>query len=64
MLDIATNENKEVLLAGDLNCDYLVPANNQKLKDVFRVNGLKQLITTATRITAHLKTYRLILYNP
>ncbi|CAB4019684.1 Hypothetical predicted protein [Paramuricea clavata] len=56
MLDIAINENKEVILAGDLNCDYLAPTDHRELKDVFKVNGLKQLITTATRITAHSKT--------
>ena len=43
MIEIANYENKEIILAGDLNCDH------NEIKDVLRLNALKQLIKKPTR---------------
>ena len=52
-----TNENKEIFLMGDLNCDFLKknPATNHMsvFMDMFNLN---QLVTKATRITPTSKT--------
>eukprot|EP00112_Aurelia_sp_Birch-Aquarium-sp1_P000328 Seg10276.1 transcript_id=Seg10276.1/GoldUCD/mRNA.D3Y31 product="hypothetical protein" protein_id=Seg10276.1/GoldUCD/D3Y31 len=56
MLGLATNENKETILAGDLNCNYLVPNDHKEIKDALRINGLKQLIQSPTRTTRKTKT--------
>ena len=56
MIETATCENKEILLAGDLNCNYLVPNYHKEIKDIIRINGLKQLIELPTRITKRTKT--------
>ena len=44
-------ENKEIILLGDLNCDYSKPTDNSCLKDITKINGLKQMITQPTRTT-------------
>eukprot|EP00112_Aurelia_sp_Birch-Aquarium-sp1_P013739 Seg293.1 transcript_id=Seg293.1/GoldUCD/mRNA.D3Y31 product="hypothetical protein" protein_id=Seg293.1/GoldUCD/D3Y31 len=56
MIETATSENKETLLAGDLNCNYLVPNDHKEIKDIIRINGLKQVIELPTRITKTTKT--------
>ena len=56
MIETATCENKETLLAGDLNCNYLVPNDHTEIKDIIRINGLKQVIEQPTRITKTTKT--------
>eukprot|EP00112_Aurelia_sp_Birch-Aquarium-sp1_P015852 Seg3541.2 transcript_id=Seg3541.2/GoldUCD/mRNA.D3Y31 product="hypothetical protein" protein_id=Seg3541.2/GoldUCD/D3Y31 len=56
MLELATNENKETILAGDLNCNYLVPNDHKEIKDALRINGFKQLIQSSTRTTRKAKT--------
>ena len=56
MIDDATCENKEILLTGDLNCDYLDPKNHRDIKGILERNCLKQLIKQPTRITEHSKT--------
>ena len=41
MLDSVIAEEKEVLLLGDLNCNYLVQNDHKDLKQIMRYNGLK-----------------------
>ena len=43
MLQLTTIENKETTLAGDMNCNYLVPKDHKQSKDVLQINGFKQL---------------------
>ena len=45
MLTIATKDDKEIILLGDMNCDYSKTSDNQNLKDAIKINGLKQMIT-------------------
>ena len=56
MTDV-TNENKEIFLMGDLNCDFLkknpVTSHMSVFMDMFNLN---QLVTKATRITPTSKT--------
>ena len=51
MLTIATNDDKEIILLGDLNCDYSKISDNRSLKDAIGFNGLKQMINEPTRVT-------------
>ena len=51
MVMTALQENKEVILLGDLNSDYSKPTDNSRLKDIIKINGLNQMITQPTRIT-------------
>ena len=46
-----SDEKKEILLLGDLNCNFLESACKRQLKQVFSMHGLKQIIQNATRIT-------------
>ena len=50
-LSIIDTENKEVIILGDLNCDYLKNNDHLDIKQTFTVNGYSQLIKKATRIT-------------
>ncbi len=45
------SENKEFILSGDLNCDYLKRSDHTTIKDCLKLNGFKQLIDEPTRIT-------------
>ena len=47
----AQKEQKEILLLGDLNVNYLDDADNKELKTIINVNGFEQVVKTATRIT-------------
>ena len=53
ILDNSPFGNTELWLMGDLNIDFLKRHDNKtkKLYDFLRLNGLKQYITTATRLT-------------
>ena len=47
VLESASVENKELIVAGDFNCDFLVkscPKETKELKKIFRTFGLMQLI--------------------
>ena len=46
----------ECILAGDVNCNYVVPSDHKETKSVLASLGLKQLISTPTRITRESKT--------
>lgn len=56
MLLTASSEDKECILTGDINCNYLVPSDHKEIKSIFASFGLKQLISTPTRITRESKT--------
>ena len=45
-------ENKEVIIMGDINIDYLKKDDHKVIKDIFAVNGYKQLLRSATRTTS------------
>ena len=50
-ISTAMSENKEFILSGDLNCDYIKRSEHEALKDCLKINGFKQLIDEPTRIT-------------
>eukprot|EP00112_Aurelia_sp_Birch-Aquarium-sp1_P007092 Seg1774.4 transcript_id=Seg1774.4/GoldUCD/mRNA.D3Y31 product="hypothetical protein" protein_id=Seg1774.4/GoldUCD/D3Y31 len=56
MLSTATVENKEVIVLGDVNVNYLVKEDNKDFKEILALLGLKQLIKDATRICETTKT--------
>ena len=56
MISTAVSENKEILLSGDLNVNYLERNHQKELKDVIKMNGFKQVIDKPTRITKDTKT--------
>ena len=56
MLSTGVCEDKETILLGDLNVDYLRQQNNKEIKHIINVNGLKQIIKAPTRITKDSKT--------
>ena len=52
VLQSASAENKELIVTGDFNCDFLVKScskETRELKEIFRNFGLTQLIEKATR---------------
>ena len=53
-------ENKEVILSGDLNCNYLIANDHKEIKVIIKINGLKQIIDKATRIS---KDSSIIIWN-
>ena len=57
MLSSMSAENKDCLLMGDLNCNYLENADNKELKSLLVSFGLKQLVERPTRITKESKTF-------
>ena len=56
MIEPVDYENKEAILTGDLNCNYLVHNNQKEMKEILSRNKLKQLIKQPTRITETSKT--------
>lgn len=44
-------ENKEAMLFGDFNCDYIKERNNRPLKSIISRTGFSQMVTSPTRIT-------------
>ena len=57
--------NKETVILGDLNCNYLDNKNNLLIKDLFRLRGYKETIKTATWIAKDSSTFiDVILTNP
>jgi hypothetical protein len=51
MIGLIDNENKELHILGDLNCDLLKSVNDQPTKTLKAIYQLSQLITEGTRIT-------------
>ena len=59
VLELANAENKETLITGDLNFDFLVASSSNSTKDTKRIVysfNLKQLIDKGTRITKESST--------
>ena len=56
MLWAVSAENKECILLGDINCNYLVSSDHKEIKSILTDLGLKQLISSPTRITCESKT--------
>ena len=50
VLNKLLHEDKETILMGDINCDYLKDNNHREIKNLFISYGYKQLIEKATRI--------------
>ena len=56
ILSSVNSENKETIIAGDLNCNYCVPNDQFEIKDTIKSYGLHQLIKSETRITKQSQT--------
>lgn len=56
ILSIVLAENKEVLILGDLNCNFLEPNAQKQVKQIFDMFGLTQVIQRATRVTKDSKS--------
>lgn len=56
MLSTLSAENRECVLLGDMNCNYLVNSDHKELKSILVSFGLKQLVKSPTRITKESKT--------
>ena len=57
--DILSNvsaENKESIITGDINCNYLQKNDHRNIKSIFEGYGYKQLVKSATRICESSKT--------
>ena len=50
------SENKEIVIMGDLNVDFLKKSSNKAIREILLTNGLKQVIEFATRTTSTSKT--------
>ena len=55
-LSIIDPENKEVIILGDINCDYLVKNDHTIIKEIFTINGYKQIIKNPTWISKTTET--------
>ena len=44
MIETVDYENKETILTGKLNCNYLVYNNRKEINEILHRNKLKQLI--------------------
>ena len=49
-------DNKETIIVGDINCDYLKKADHMAEKMILRHNSFKQIIKDPTRITKNTRT--------
>ena len=59
VLESASAKNKELVVTGDFNCDFLVKScskETKELKEIFRNFGLTQLIDKSTRSTEESST--------
>ena len=56
MLEKIDGEEKETLLLGDMNCDFLKKASNNLLKHVLSSQGFVQNVKNPTRVTKDSKT--------
>ena len=52
MLLRITSESLEIILLGDVNIDYRKKGDSKSIKEIFKLHGLKQLVTKATRVTS------------
>ena len=56
MLNTALGENKETIVLGDINCNYLQQKKQPEVKRTLRMHGLKQIVQNATRVTKETST--------
>ena len=56
MLMKVSIENKESIILGDTNADYLDKKKNIDIKNTLTINGYKQVITKTTRVTKDYST--------
>ena len=56
MISLVIEENKETIVVGDLNCNYLNNADHKSIKQILQLHGLKQIIKQPTRITSRSKS--------
>ena len=56
MLNMVLSEDKEVIMTGDLNCNYKKKADNKTLKEIIKRNGFEQVIKELTRVTQDTST--------
>ena len=49
-------ENKETIVARDMNCNYLDQLNNKAIENTLKLNGFKQVINEATNMTTKTST--------
>ena len=59
MLRTVSAENKECILSGDINCNYLVSSDHKEIKSILTYFGLKQ----PTRITRESKPLIDVIYS-
>ena len=50
-VDVISSKRKECIIMGDININYLDKSNHNGIKDIFMLNGFKQLFTKVTRVT-------------
>ena len=60
MLSMATKENTEIILMGDLNINYLNNTDHREIKYIFLLHGLMQIIKSPTRFDHHHNSSSLI----
>ena len=51
MINTSMCEDKQTILVGDMNADYLQQSKDRNIKRIISTNGLKQLIKKPTRVT-------------
>eukprot|EP00794_Sanderia_malayensis_P001056 gene1056-391_t len=56
MLDTAIAEEKETIIMGDLNCNYLKDADHKSIKNTVAVYGFKPQIKEPTQVTSETDT--------
>ena len=49
LLQKLNKENKEIIIIGDINCNYLDNNNNKEVKELLALNGFIQLVNNPTR---------------
>ena len=60
MLSMATKENTEIILMGDLNINYFNNTDHREIKYIFLLHGLTQTIKSPTRYDLHHNSSSLI----
>ena len=63
MLTNVSLENKECILTGDMNCNYLVNSDHKELKSILIAFGFKQLIKDPTRVTQESRSLIDVIYT-
>ena len=56
VVNTSVSENKELILMGDLNTDYLNTSKDKEVKRIIKGHGLKQIIKKPTRVSKDTST--------